>query len=119
MHHPSSDPKLAPVAPVSLTVSHGIPESVRTPVWHASRVLRVTASDWWEDGIPPSRKRRAQQAANQLQQRAAQQVHAAAAVATAAFSSVSNGLHSRSKALRRLAAPLPTVPALSGRLSAA
>ncbi len=119
MQTPSSLSKLAPDAPVSLTVAHGIPETVRTPLWHASRVLQVTAMNWWEDGVPPSRKRRAQQAAGQLQQRAAQQVHAAAAVATAAFSSVSQGLHSRGQALRRLAAPVPTVAALSGRLSAA
>lgn len=119
MNAPSPTTKLALDALVSSSAVHGIPETVRTPLWHASRVLQVTAMNWWEDGIPPSRKRRARQAASQLQQRAAQQVHAAASVATAAFTSVSHGLQAHGQALRRLAAPVPTVPALSGRLSAA
>lgn len=29
-----------------------------TPLWYAARVLRTTAADWWEGGMPPARGRR-------------------------------------------------------------
>ncbi len=108
-------------APSAAEMFPAIPDSVRTPLWYASRVLQVTALDWWEDGVPPSRGRRARQAAGQLQQRAVDQIQAVATVATAAVSSMSHGLrlHAPGRAPRRAPAAVPMLPALSGRLSAA
>lgn len=114
-------PATAQRAPSAADMFPAIPDTVRTPLWYASRVLQVTALDWWEDGVPPSRKRRAQQAASQLQQRAAHQIQAAASVATAAMSSMSHGLrmHAAGRAPRRAPTSVPMLPAISGRLSAA
>jgi hypothetical protein len=50
-----------------------------TPLWYAARVLKVSANEWWEGGMPPARRRR-QRAAQAL----ASAAHAASGAAQAA-----------------------------------
>ena len=52
-----------------------------TPLWYAARVLKVSANSWWEDGVPPARRRR---------QRAAQAITNAAHAATGAAQAASH-----------------------------
>ncbi|MES2184381.1 MAG: hypothetical protein V4505_07535 [Pseudomonadota bacterium] len=52
-----------------------------TPLWYAARVLKVSAGNWWEDGVPPARRRR---------QRAAQAITSAAQAATGAAQAASH-----------------------------
>jgi len=28
-----------------------------TPLWYATKVMATTANSWWEDGVPPTRRR--------------------------------------------------------------
>ena len=41
-----------------------------TPLWHVRRVIKTSAADWWEGGVPPSRRRH--QRATQALSRAVQ-----------------------------------------------
>lgn len=55
-----------------------------TPLWYAARVLRTSAAEWWEGGVPPARGRR---------QRAARALSCAVQVASQAASGMAHRLH--------------------------
>ncbi|WP_295852677.1 hypothetical protein [uncultured Xylophilus sp.] len=77
---------LGRAAPTSASAPAVVP--MYTPLWYATRVLRTTANDWWEGGVPPSRSRhqRATHAVASMAAHFARRLHAArpAVQATAA-----------------------------------